>query len=95
MKEDKKAWDDFEKNHAVGDIIECTVKEHYNFGVFLDLGYDPILGFIPVPSISEKATTDYKDYYPELHTKIRARIRGFVKDRNQVYMSTLAKDLIS
>ena len=86
-------WDNFEEKHNPGDLIKGVITTHANYGLFVDLGHEPLLGFIPVPNIFDEPVHRYWEHYPPIGRRITARIKGFRRDNNQVYLSIKPSDL--
>lgn len=66
--------DEVIKQHPVGSLIEGTVIRHMHFGVFVDIGHDPIIGLVRI--------VDFPDDYPMSPTRypLQSTIKGVVLD---------------
>ncbi len=77
------AWDDIEKDHKDGTVVEVTVSEAVKGGVVAD--HNGIRAFIPASQLSDRYVEDISTFVGK---KIKAEIIEFDKSKNKLVLSS-------
>jgi ribosomal protein S1 len=92
---DATSFEIISKKFPCGQIINGIVKHHTNFGVFVNIGDDYILGLIEIPYFldeDDKRRIPLNKLYPKIGTLISARVIGYSFSLYpQVYLSIQPK----
>jgi len=84
----EEAWNEFIKNHKIGDVIEAEVKKLIDKGAFVDINED-IEGFIPVSEIAIERINIPSDKL-SLHQKVKAKIIDIDEKNKKIKLSIKA-----
>ena len=84
-------WDELKENLTVGEVVTGTVRQHWPFGVLVDLGHG-FDGLIQVTDFKDEGVMT-PDEYPAVGAEVRAVVRGFKDHGQQIWLSVRPSDL--
>lgn len=85
MSDTRSAWDMLKATLTPGSIVQGSVRQHWPFGVFVDIQRIPFVGLIQITDFKDEGVMT-PDEYPPVGSPVEAVVLGFKEIGNQIWL---------
>ncbi len=84
MMDENVNWPEIERLFPVESIVNCTVKWHVRFGVFVEIGHPVVLGLIELTEFLDERGVQPE--FPPIGSYLQAVVFDYRKENNQIIL---------
>lgn len=85
MSDSRSAWDMLKTTLIPGSIVQGAIRQHWPFGVFVDIRGIPFVGLIQITDFTDEGIMT-PDEFPPIGSPVEAVVLGFKETGNQIWL---------